>query len=170
MESKGIQIPYGNSKTIGLLDEGVKALGQLIFTTKPYYQVVNERAGLVNLHYVLDGKSQMTIEILATAYSIDDDPEIYSSKESINNFIGSLMTKNLESYLDINNLEGRSDLGIDFVQVFDYNSEIQSFDVSYVACREPEMYPKFSSDPLFSLVFINEEVAIFKVNGEFNQG
>ena len=49
---------------------------------------------------------------------------------------------------------------------------MQNYNVSYVACRfniYPEMYQKFLKDPSFSLVFINTEVAIFKVNGNLNQ-
>ena len=40
-----------------------------------------------------------------------------------------------------------------------------TWNVSYIACRVPEMYPKFLRDPAFNLVFINSEVAIFKVKG-----
>ena len=43
------------------------------------------------------------------------------------------------------------------------------YNVSYIACRDPEMQPKFVRDPTFSLVFINNEVAIFKVKGNLNQ-
>ena len=56
----------------------------------------------------------------------------------------------------------------DFV-AFDYRKALTTWDVSYIACRVPEMYPKFLLDPAFSLVFINSEVAIFKVNGNLNQ-
>lgn len=162
VESKGTQIPYANTKTIGLLDEGVKALGQLIFTTQPYHQTVYDRAGLIRLQYSLEGKSNGIIEILATAYSIDDDPQIYSSKESIENFIGGLMTDNL-------NTQNYDDKDIDFEQVFDYRSEIDNFDVSYILCREPELRPKFLRDPVFSLAFNNNEVTMFKVKGNLSQ-
>ena len=57
----------------------------------------------------------------------------------------------------------------DWEQVFNYRLEMQSYNVSYIACRNLEMYPKFWRDPAFSLVFINSEVAIFKVNGNLNQ-
>jgi hypothetical protein len=60
----------------------------------------------------------------------------------------------------------------DWIQVFNYRKDMQSYNVSYVACRLPEfsvIYPKFLKDPMFSLVFINSEVAIFKVNGNLNQ-
>ena len=49
--------------------------------------------------------------------------------------------------------------------VFNYQKALTTLNVSYIACRVPEMYPKFLRDPAFSLVFINTEVAIFKVKG-----
>jgi hypothetical protein len=52
----------------------------------------------------------------------------------------------------------------DFI-VFNYQKALKAWNVSYIACRVPEMYPKFLRDPSFSLVFINNEVAIFKVKG-----
>ena len=62
-----------------------------------------------------------------------------------------------------------ADYSADWMQVFNYRLEMQSYNVSYIACRNLEMYPKFLRDPSFSLVFINSEVAIFKVNGNLNQ-
>jgi hypothetical protein len=59
--------------------------------------------------------------------------------------------------------------------VFDYREELTLHKATYVVLAiddnpipektEIEVYEKFSNDPLFSLVFINEEVAIYKVNG-----
>ena len=51
------------------------------------------------------------------------------------------------------------------LEVFNYSFEVETRSVAYVACRDIEVNTKFSKDPLFSLVFINEEVAIFKVHG-----
>jgi hypothetical protein len=63
---------------------------------------------------------------------------------------------------------------------FNYHTELLSRKVSYVVLlpqksnvpdkTENDVYDKFRLDPLFSLVFINEEVAIYKVNGNLNQG
>ena len=64
------------------------------------------------------------------------------------------------------------------LKTFDYRTELQTRNISYIvmlqkaknAVDKPEIEidPKFRNDPLFSLVFINEEVAIFKVNGNLN--
>jgi hypothetical protein len=57
---------------------------------------------------------------------------------------------------------------------FDYQAELHSRQVSYVVLSisddsnpdktERDVDAKFRLDPLFSLVFINEEVAIYRVN------
>jgi hypothetical protein len=52
---------------------------------------------------------------------------------------------------------------------FDYKAAIQANSVSYIADRDFELNTKFSDDPAFSLVFINNEVAIFKVRANINQ-
>ena len=56
-----------------------------------------------------------------------------------------------------------SDLSLD---VFDYQKAVSDWNISYVACRDSEILPKFVNDPVFSLVFINDEVAIFTVKKE----
>ena len=158
VQSKGTQIPYNDDRTIGMLDEDVKAFGQLIFNTKPYSQsVLTGAPTMVNLQYCLNGESQGKIEISASAYSADNDPGIYSNETRKDNFFAVLMTANLGAQTP--------DDTKDWIQVFNYRLDMQSYDVSYVACRVPEMYPKFLKDPSFSLVFINGEVAIFKVKG-----
>ncbi len=49
------------------------------------------------------------------------------------------------------------------ITAFDYTIEIENKTVSYVAVRDSELIPKFANDPAFSLVFINDYVAIFAV-------
>jgi hypothetical protein len=112
---------------------------------------------MINLEYRLNGESQGKIEISASAYSADNDPAIYSNEARKDLFFGSVMTANLEPQTPDYSKEWR--------QVFNYQLSMQYYDVSYIACRVPEMYPKFLKDPSFSLVFINSEIAIFKVKG-----
>ena len=49
------------------------------------------------------------------------------------------------------------------ITTFDYKAAIQANSIAYVANRDFELNPKFAEDPAFNLVFINNEVAIFKV-------
>jgi hypothetical protein len=44
---------------------------------------------------------------------------------------------------------------------------VNDWNISYIACRDFELLPKFANDPVFSLVFINNDVAIFMVKKGF---
>jgi hypothetical protein len=48
--------------------------------------------------------------------------------------------------------------------MFDYRQALKELNVSYIALRNPSQINRFLNDPDFDLVFINNEVAIFKVN------
>ncbi len=162
VQSEGTQIPYNDDRTVAMLDVGVKTFGQLIFNTKPYNQSVLPGAPtLIQLQYRLNREPQGTIQISASAYSADNNPNIYSSEANIDSFFSKIIAANLGTQTP--------DDTKDWIQVFNYQTEMQNYNISYIACRVPEMYPKFLRDPSFSLVFINTEVAIFKVNGNLNQ-
>jgi hypothetical protein len=44
-----------------------------------------------------------------------------------------------------------------------YLDIIKNYSVSFIVCRDEEMYPKFSKDPKFRTVYYSVEVAIFQV-------
>jgi hypothetical protein len=49
------------------------------------------------------------------------------------------------------------------VTTFDYKVALQEYNISYIANRDFELNSKYADDPQFSLVFVNNDVAIFKV-------
>jgi hypothetical protein len=158
VQSKGTQIPYNDNLTVGMIDEGVKAFGQLIFDIKPYNtKVTNGFPATIQIQYNLEGKSQGEIQISASAYSVTDNLSFYKDPATINSYFATIMTENLNS--------SPTPKDIKFEQVFNYRAEIQNYSISYIVCRVTEMYPKFFKDPLFDLVFINSELAIFKAKG-----
>jgi hypothetical protein len=162
VQSKGTQIPYNDNITVGMIDEGVKAFGQLIFNVKPYNaEVLNGAPSIIKLQYSLEGKSQGEIQISASAYSVTDNLQFYKDIATKNSYFNTIMTANLNST--------QNPVDSTFEQTFDYRAEMQNYSVSYITCRDPEIEAKFIRDPAFSLVFINSEVAIFKVNGNLNQ-
>ena len=163
VESKGRAIQPIQNKTVGLLDEGVKAFGQLIFNKEqPNMEIVNsEHPCILGLLYNLQGKSKEEIQISASAYSVTDDPQFYQDSESKVEYFNKLITANLKS-----TQEAVSTLPLD---VFDYQKAIGDWNLSYIACRDSALIPKFALDPAFSLVFINDDVAIFMVKKSFNQ-
>jgi hypothetical protein len=162
VQSKGTQIPYNDNITIGMIDEGVKAFGQLLFNVEPYnVKVLAGTPAIVKLQYGLNGTSQGEIQIQASAYSVTDNLQFYKDGGTKNSYFNNIMIDNL-------NL-ARTPVDVSFEQVFDYRLEMQSYNVSYITCRYSEIEAKFTKDPSFSLVFINNEVAIFKVKGNLSQ-
>jgi len=162
VQSKGTQIVYDDKRTVALVDVGVKTFGQLIFTSnQPNATTKVENPLLIDLEYNLHGQSHGQIQISASAYSGDNNADIYKDSASIQTFFAPVIASNLKS--------NQISLPTDFKEWFDYRFELQRNNVSYIACRNAELDVKFRGDPSFSLVFINSEVAIFKVNGNLNQ-
>jgi hypothetical protein len=162
IESKGYQVSYPDMRTVCMIDEGVKAFGQLIFNVnQPAVNVLPVAPRIIDLQYNLQGKSQAQLQISASAYSVTDNLQYYKDSTTVANHFAPMIAANLNT--------NQTPTNTPFKQTFDYQAEIQNHSVSYIACRVPEMFPKFQRDPTFSLVFINSEVAIFKVNGNLNQ-
>jgi hypothetical protein len=162
VNSNGEVIDLQNN-TIALLDEGVKAFSQLIFNKEqPNVIMVNrENPCIFTLDYNLQGKAQVEINMALSAYSVSDDPKIYQSQEETDQYFKNITINNLNLYK--NPIPDSP-----YIDVFDYQTALNdpSFNISYVACRDSEIIPKFANDPAFSLVFINDEVAIFTVKKE----
>jgi hypothetical protein len=161
VDSKGKVIPPMQNKTVGLLDEGVKAFGQLIFNEEqPGVEIVNgENPCILGLLYNLQGESKGEIQISVSAYSVTDDPRFYQNPETKADYFNKIINGNLNS-----SQEQVSDLPLD---IFDYQKSMNNWNISYIACRDSELIPKFANDPAFSLVFINNDVAIFMVKKGF---
>ncbi len=161
VQSKGTQIPYSDPSTVAMVDVGVKTFGQLIFrANQPQVSVKVDSPLFIDLEYQLQTRNHGQIQISASAYSADNNQAIYADSTSIRQFFTPLIAQNLAT-------PERFD--VDFKEVFDYQTAMQTNNVSYIVCRIAEMQPKFSRDPLFSLVFINSEVAIFQFKGNLSQ-
>jgi hypothetical protein len=161
LHTKGEVILRDN--TVGLLDEGAKVLGQLIFAEKQpsIYMITSENPSGLELMYNLQGESKGEIQLLVGVFSVTDDKAVYQDPETKASYINKILADNLNSYQ-----EKIADLPLD---VFDYQKAVKDWAISYVACRDSELIPKFSKDPAFNLVFINDDVAIFMVKRSFNQ-
>jgi len=156
LDSQGeFQKPVGN--TVAMLDRGAKECGQLIFAkTQP--QVDNRISSnpcLTDLVYNFNGQSSAEIEILVGLYPVSDSD--MASQASINKMVTEKVQTALHPMADLP------------ISTFDYKVALQKYNVSYIANRAFEQNAKFASDPAFNLVFINDEVAIFKVKGNLNQ-
>ena len=127
--------------------------GQLIFAqTQPKISNFSpQNPCITQLSYNLQGKSEAEIQILVGIYPISE-----SDRQNPMNPSGlrGALSANLQ------NLTTVADLPI---TTFDYKVALQEYNVSYVANRDFELNRKYADDPEFSLVFINNEVAIFKI-------
>jgi hypothetical protein len=157
VNSKGYMQALRNN-TIALLDEGVKAFSQLIFNKEqPNVDLVNpDNPCIFTLDYNLQGKAKAEIQMAVTAYSVSDNLEIYQSQEKKNQYFNNIITDNLNSYQE-------QAPNSPALEVFNYQKAVNDWNISYIACRDSEIIPKFAKDPTFSLVFINNDVAIFMV-------
>ncbi|MEM2081252.1 MAG: hypothetical protein QW744_03160, partial [Candidatus Bathyarchaeia archaeon] len=166
VHSKGKVVTTLENETVGLLDEGVKALAQLIFDESTLkLKVINkENPCILELEYNLKGKSEAQIQLMASTFSVTDDPEVYKNPENTEKSMTEIVLDNLKAFhegklLKLSQENGEKPL----IDVFDYKYAIKKWAISYIACRDSELIPKFAKDPAFSLVFINDEVAIFGV-------
>ena len=156
LHTKGELVEIENS--VGFIDEGAKVLGQLIFDENQprYTQVTVENPSGLYLNYLFNEENNVKIDLSIGVFSVSDDPDIYQTEETRNNYLMQILYSNLLSYQEV-----ISNLPIEF---FSYSEAISSWDISYIACRDFTILPKFVADPGFNLVFINDEVALFRVN------
>jgi hypothetical protein len=151
---------------IAFVDEPMKTIGQMIFPDQQSRPTsINTDTSPVELVYALDGKRSVEFSYFMGVYQVSDE-QLSEIKKEEQSFDEIVKTKS-ESYMDAQHNAQFS--------VFDYREELINRKVSYVVLAidendipektEIEVNDKFLYDPLFSLVFINEEVAIYKVNG-----
>ena len=140
-----------SNNTIAMLDSGMKEVGQLVFAkSQPQIQSVNAQYPCITqMSYNLQGQSSAVIQMLVGTYQVSDKD--ISNPMSLNKTL-------------LGNAEDAQQAKANLpLTTFDYQAQLQLYDVSYIANRDFETNPKFANDPRYSLVFINNEVAIFKV-------
>jgi hypothetical protein len=145
------------NNTVAMLDSGMKEVGQLIFVEdQPQVSSFNsENPCVTQLSYDLQGKSSAEIQILVGVYQV--------TKNDVENQAS--LNKTL-----MGNLQNEPKPSVSLpMTTFDYKEAMRANSISYIASRDFEVNPKFANDPEFSLVFINNEVAIFKVRANINQ-
>jgi len=146
-----------SNNTVAMLDSGLKAVGQLVFVgNQPQVTAYNSQNPCITLlSYNLKGKSYAEIQILVGIYAVGESE--LSNAASLNQ---TLMENAQNSQKPVASLS---------LTTFDYGLALQANSVSYVANRDFGVNAKFANDPKFSLVFINNGVAIFKVRANINQ-
>ena len=137
----------------------MKICGQLIFAqTQPTITNFNpQNPSITQLSYSLQGKSRAEIQILVGIYPV--------SETDIQNAMSATGLRGTLS-ANLQNPATAPDLPI---TTFDYKVALEEYNVSYVANRDFELNRKYADDPEFSLAFMNNEVAIFKIEGNVTQ-
>ena len=150
--------PINNGEKVGFFDKGAKVLGQLIFTRgQPSFD-----ENVPELVYSLSGESNVRFEIWAGAFPISDDQANYKDQETEDSFLDFVMSNNLASFRQPELVPDDWPHDLE-VGIFDYGAALTDWNVSYIACRDSSVLKKFASDPIFSRVFINAEVSVFRV-------
>jgi hypothetical protein len=108
--------------------------------------------------YTLENNPSVTLELWGSAFSISDRLQTLD-EPATQTAIGTLMANNAASYQQ----PTQSPAAKASLDVFDYKQAVANWNVSYIAARDPGIMAKFTNDPTFSLLFINDEVAIFVV-------
>jgi hypothetical protein len=161
MPTKG-QFVEGNGSTIGQIDKFYAVQGQIIFTqgTPLALNVSSYGQGPLQLDYNLGAKNGANISFSVGLYEFEPEKglTLQSPDSDWIAFGKTMLTAFAANYTQSVNNPAPMD-------VFNYQEGLISQNVSYVAVRDSEQIPRFAKDPLFSLVFINDEVAIFQVHG-----
>ncbi len=156
--TKGVSVKNQTGSIVGQFDNFMNAAGEIIFyEPKPIVNELNLN-GYIVLDYQLYTKSEARISYSVGVYEYDPgNLTALSSADQWNKFYTETLINNTDA---MTKLPGLS------MDVFDYTVALREQHVSYVVVRDSEQIPRFSRDPLFSLVFINHNVAIFRVHGD----
>lgn len=140
-----------SEQSVGVLDYNTKVCGQIIFEGKsPITKLLTPENPIgLELFYALENAKKAEINIIVGGFEVEKTDE-----KSVQNL---LVTMTKLWFIKEENAERP-------VNVFDYREMIRQKEISFVAFKRKE-YPvaKFLNDPIFNLVFINDNVAIFKI-------
>jgi hypothetical protein len=149
-------LALGNGNFATLDDPSVNVAGQLIFPeTQP--TVRNASRDSFEINYNLNPNSNAQVRFYVSVFEY---PELSSTTET--------QTCLQEKFI-ANTKCNTEKSGNTALDVLDYRQALAKLDVSYVALRDSSQRERFANDPMFSLDYANEEVAIFRVNTHSQQ-
>jgi hypothetical protein len=166
LEANALPVGTARSNSIGFLAKSVKVFGQIVFNknipfinSKSYNSAYTE----VHLDYNLEGKKQAEIQMSLTTYSATNNQTLYDNVDK------TLLNAFFDKQIDLNLKPETCDI-LPLPIPFNYQTELKANNIDYIAVTRSYMTDsnadirlKFANDPLFNLVFINPEVAIFEV-------
>jgi hypothetical protein len=133
---------------IGFYDPNLKACGQAIFKENlPVELDRRVNPNRFDLLYRYEWSPEMNIKILVGVFDAADLDYPTEVEETYYR----LANSSLET------------VSLDPLVTWDYIEMIETYDISYVVCRDQTVYSKFSENPNFRLVFNGGNVAVFQV-------
>ncbi|MCX8150661.1 MAG: glycosyltransferase family 39 protein [Candidatus Bathyarchaeota archaeon] len=159
LHAKGKFMEEENGRVAAFVDVNMKVVGQIIFTkgqpiTTPLTK--DNLAGL-ELLYNLNAKKNSELNFYVGIYQYPKNPESNLTEKEQNAVYSQMIINSTNGYL-----EKKEDAPP--LEIFDYQQAIVTYDVDYIALRDQEALPRFANDPNFHLVFINNEVAVFRIS------
>ncbi len=149
--TKGLLIQ--EKTTVAVADASTQVIGQIIFNqnqSDPEASLKNNPKYL-NVNFNLQGESTVQTEFYVGIYQY----EAALSKQQPN-FLQEIVKNSTETFHDKN-------AQCEPIEVFSYQETITKWNIAYIVIREAESVPRFAKDPLFTLAFRNDELAIFQV-------
>lgn len=156
LHSKGAFVQGNNNETVGLVDANMQLAGQLIFTDgQPVVtRLTKDNLAGLGILYNLDAKPETKLTFFAGVYQYQEKTS-YATSQAKTAYYQEVIDNHAKTYFTkVANLP---------LTFFDYRQAIQNIGISYVVVRDFQQIPRFAKDPLFSLVYRNDAVAIFQV-------
>jgi len=144
--------PLQSANSVAIVDSTLGQFTQIIFPDDLLSGEVQmqQDPDFYELIFNLNGNSTAEASFFVGNCQFNSD---YSVTQA--DYWNSLLENNSRSYF-----ERVADLPIAY---FDYQTALRQWNVSYVVLRDSESAARFLDDPLFSLVYRNSQVSVFKV-------
>ncbi len=144
------QLVSNDNPSIDLLDPYAPLGCQIIFPTmQPIVTLTGGELTMVcSLNYQTETVVNFYVGTFAYPYS-GENAQTYEARQE-------MFAENLQTYA--------SKVSILPLDTFDYRQSITSLNVDFIALRDHSQISRFAKDPIFSLSYINPEVALFQVH------
>ncbi len=162
LPTKGSYFLAEDLKTVGQFDKYMKVAGQVIFTKA--MPTCSDLNGYLLMDYNLATQTAAEMKFSVGVYPFEPNPELTlkSPAGEWTEYYRRLLVDFVGNYT-----VSQGDVPLEW-EAFDYQQAIANHSVAYVVVRDVEQIPRFAKDPTFSLVFINNDVAIFQVRKDLS--
>jgi hypothetical protein len=137
-------------QTLGFLEENAKLCAQIIFVgNQPLIKIFTiNHTNYVELLYHLESTQKVEIKMIIGGFGVEKVEDNYV-KSLLANMVCSWSHKEASNFP---------------IRIFDYHEVIRLKKIAFIACqREACIIERFANDPMFNLVYINDRVAVFKI-------